>query len=765
VSGLRQGHKGYLRVQSGERNAADAVMWNAAQSSSPPESKTLPLFVDLALETIGGPPDLDEWRASAVRLTPTVAARRRRGCLSDPATFAAVRERIAEVLASPAAKTAAAISLGSGLSPTYGGLPYDFCTAAPCTSAFRAYLRERYGDVESLRRSWSVELASWDDVRPMSLRECGFPTAPRYTAWLDHAVFREKVFGEFVRGAVLECRRLAPGIPVGFFGGVPGSVYGAADIDAILGEVGWLGRGPLGVKEPLDEIITSRMRPGTRLAGKPATNVAAAGAVALGGESIQVFGDDPGLAPRGAPLRGFGRLLELSVPASQESRGDRGARRAAVALVYSPSSVKASFIEDARANDFPWERMAREDLKPLAQEDSSWQRVWCAWCRLLQDMGVPYAVITSDQVARGDLASRGYRAAVLVRALSVSGDEADALRSFVRAGGTVIADAGAGIYDGTLSVAGEGVLADLFGVKRKGTRFSEAGAKRVTVATRQLSHKDKPGTRSWFTRTGPLGIGPAETGMTLAGADAEGAFGEFPCLIVNEFGGGWAVTLNLALSGYLELREQAQAGEALRKLVQGAMRRSGVQPTIDVAIDEDVVPRPIVELRLLGDAFLATVTRPGVKGGASARCRFRLVQGGVRALYDSLSGVFLGWTDTIDVEIAPSESRAFALLPYRVVGIRAQTLGRPAEAARDGPERVEVTLLREGDADLCFHVVELEVIGPDGGEHPELGRLVEISGGRAETVIPFGEGDARGRWTLRLRDAATGTVSVARLIR
>jgi hypothetical protein len=130
-----------------------------------------------------------------------------------------------------------------------------------------------------------------------------------------------------------------------------------------------------------------------------------------------------------------------------------------------------------------------------------------------------------------------------------------------------------------------------------------------------------------------------------------------------------------------------------------------------------------------------------------------------------VAGVFMGWTDRLEFELAPGDSRVATFLPYRLRSILVETLGPPPDAARPGPELIEVTLKKTGDGPFEVHVLELDVEGPGGRKLAALRRLIEVSGGRAGIVIPFAQSDPKGLWTVRLREAATGLAAVRRFVR
>jgi len=771
---------GYVRIgvppAGGELDAsfpAEAVSWRPRERDAAPDAYGRELAIDLGLETLGGPPGFDAWRAEAGTGSPIRAARVRVPCLSDGAHRAAVTKRIRDALSSPAARTAGVVSLGDGLSPTYRGVPFDFCASMHCAAAFREFLRERYGTLDELGEAWGRTFGGWNEVTPPSLEESGFPTSTDYAMWLDHLAFRDHVFSSWLAAAVAEVRALAPRAAVGYWGASPGTVYGAAEAAAANAAVDWRGRFATGASPYLNELTTHRMAGSLRLGSPGGASGAGAFRSAVGGDLVQRFESGEGDAARACDVlaRGLGRLLQLAGPLPPPAVAKGARLRAEVALVHSRASVAASFLVDARASNLPWQRTRAGTTRELDEEDSSWRRVWRAWCRLLRDCGVPYRVMSARDVARGELASKGYRVAVLVRALSLADDEVAELERFARKGGVVVADAGAGLYDGRLKLRRPDALSGLFGVAHADVRFSEAGARREKIATSRFRPGRATPGRDWFPRVTTLGVGPAERGIRPRGARAEGSFGDVPCLLVNPCGGGWGVTLNLALSGYLDVRPLAGGGREVRRLVEGMLHRARVRPAVKMRLEDDVPFRPAIELRALESGTLAIARRDDRGQGdkrpdvGAARARFLVDDGGDGALYDPLRGEYLGRTGEIDVELAGGATRVYAFLPYRLVSMNATPVGVPEDATRDGPERVEITLRREGNEPWCTHVVELTVTGPDGRARADLGRLVEIAGGRAEVVIPFGEGDAQGLWKIRLRDAATGVVAVARLTR
>ncbi|MHC5055131.1 MAG: beta-galactosidase [Planctomycetota bacterium] len=783
---LPAARSGLLRVLVPEAGAeapagfpADAVLWNVAARPEPPDTLGRELVIDLALGDLGGGPPPEVWGRQAVAGgTPSRETRVRVPCLNDPAFRREVREHVRKHLASPGAKSAAAISLGAGLSATCRGAPYDFCTSEHCEGAFRAFLREKYGTPAALARAWDEPVASWDDATALSLEELSFPHATRYAAWNDHLAFRDATFAAFVDFASAQVRTAAPVVPVGFLGlGLP-AAYGGADFELLGRAVDWRGSA---WRSGARRLAGSFSAPGGALAfASSVSTVDAPRAVsgALAGERLVFLrpGEREASLAFWGGSRGLGRLIEMSAPPPPRPRGSELADAATprVALVWSQASVRASFIVDSQALGLPWNPGPRAPADTLVPpgvfqggREGSWALAWEAWCSLLADLGVTFACVSEADVARGDLVAKGFRAAVLVRHMSVSSEAALALERFARSGGVVIADAGAGLFDGRLTRAGPGVLARLFGVEHGAAKFSEVGPKRAAIADRALRYIERPEGPSWFPHAGQLGVGPAQSGLRLTTARAEGKFGDIPCLAVSPFGGGWGVTLNLAVTPYPRLRLAPGGGGALRSLVRGGLARAGVAPAVDVRCPEGTAPPPSAEVRDAAGARLVVVRRDASRRRAAEEVttHLNLSMDALPAAHDPSTGVSLGWTRHVEVYLAPGEARVISFLRYRLRAILVEPLGHPADAARTGPEAFEVALRREGGGVWAPHVLDIRVEGPDGRAREELGRVLDVAGGRAGFVVPFASSDRPGLWTLRLRDAATGVSAVRRFVR
>ena len=61
-----------------------------------------------------------------------------------------------------------------------------------------------------------------------------------------------------------------------------------------------------------------------------------------------------------------------------------------------------------------------------------------------------------------------------------------------------------------------------------------------------------------------------------------------------------------------------------------------------------------------------------------------------------------------------------------------------------------------GGARNDMHLLRVNVIAPDGREVTALRRLVKIYGGQGEVRLPVAFNDPVGKWTVQVKDTATG---------
>jgi len=90
---------------------------------------------------------------------------------------------------------------------------------------------------------------------------------------------------------------------------------------------------------------------------------------------------------------------------------------------------------------------------------------YVAWQNVIHDLNMQYNFVTERTLASGEFEAGGYKVLILPQAWAMDPKAAAAVRKFVEAGGTVIADTRPALYDGHCRQVERGALDDLFGVQ------------------------------------------------------------------------------------------------------------------------------------------------------------------------------------------------------------------------------------------------------------------------------------------------------------
>jgi hypothetical protein len=227
-----------------------------------------------------------------------------------------------------------------------------------------------------------------------------------------------------------------------------------------------------------------------------------------------------------------------------------------IAIHYSQASLRAHWMFDSREDRDTWPRRF-----------SSYEAVWSriarvrdGFMRVVEDLGLQYNFVSYEQVETDELINGGYKVLLLPESVAMSPLEAQKIREFVEAGGTVIADNMTGTMDEHCRRLAHGQLDDLFGIVR--------------------------GAAGWSSK--PLGGTYAEdmygfeADIQPVSGDAQQTDSGVPVVIRNQVGSGRAVYLNLAMHDYGKFRLAPPRGEGFRTLFSQLLKEAGVEPSIRV---------------------------------------------------------------------------------------------------------------------------------------------------------------------------------------
>jgi Beta-galactosidase trimerisation domain len=638
--------------------------------------------------------------------------------------------------------------------------PVDFDFGPDSLANFRRWLRQRYGSLDALNRSWQSTHTSWDAVMPETTQEAR--RSGVYPRWADHRTYMEVSFAhayQVVRDAVVE------GDPQGriaLSGTQVTTAYNGCDwwrldrvIDDFLSYSGgnqwdfhrsfakpgarigfWTGYGRSG-RPVQHEIWTAA------LSGVLFPNLFWSYSVVNPDFTFAKSGRDMGATFQALRFEGLGRLL---MEAERVTDG--------IGIHYSLPSVHAAAILGYHES-----RNVDEDDAPgfPANRDG--------WAKGLTDLGLSYDFVAAPDLEVQGLDPKALKAFVLPLSFAVSPAEVANLEKYVRAGGTLIADGAAGVMDDHAAWQSAGLLSSLFGIttppssKRVyGTRVK--GPVRLTAA----------GRASGLDESALAGLEALEADLKPEGATPLVRVGEAPALFVRRLGAGTAIYLNTLLDDYPKARSKGYAGSAQRAVLAAVLAKAGVTPAVEVkepggaplgqtriaryrfgGSDVIAILQEDVDVATLYGHDGVTIYDDSKLGRVAKRAvSVRLPRAG--QVTNVRTGEDLGRTDSVAVEIQPGEALVLSVGEERP-GL---TLRAPAAAARGARLSLELNLTKPG-----AHLVRCHVVDPRGRFLPEYAANVAVDGARGSFVIPTALNDSAGRYRVTATDVVSGAMAEA----
>ncbi len=642
----------------------------------------------------------------------------RQYCLDDPA----YRELIAGELKSLTAPWVPFSPMSYYVfeepSLTCYGDAVDICFSPHTMKALRAWLKEVYGSLDRLNRQWGTSFSDWDSVVPDDA-----PAAQargNYSSWADHRTYMEKTYADTFAFVLNELRKSDPeGILLNSGTQISGSHNGCdySRIDRYTRHLNAYDGG-----NQLD--FHRCFSPDLKISG-------GAGYGVLGKDVFYSFYDnlfkgsnggayifwqystlDPDLtmSQSGKDMEagfrelrgeGIGRLVGSATP---DNHG--------IALHYSYPSIHGTWIADGK--------MKEEVSYNTSPSFDRFNENRDGWVKALKDSGLQFDFISYGDVEQGGLIARGYKTLVLPMSVALSDKEVEAVREFVRRGGTLIADALTGIMDEHCAFRDRRALTDVFG-------FEAAKGRSENVVA---------------------GKGRELIRLTAARAMAseEGA----PVLLANRFGDGRAYYLNYFLNTYPEDRREGRTGEALKNL-KGILVDAGIYPKVRMlGMDSTPVGGCAGYLFNNGSTRLIGLIPDKSRSGPQ---KIRLSFDGKAAIYDVREKQYLGTATDFETDIEPAAPRLFALVEGRIAGIDA----RGPSQVKPGDE-VKIDFSVQGPGALRS-VATITVTGPDGKSIPWYGGNEDIVSGTGRVRFRTALNDPVGIWKVTLRDALSGVHS------
>ena len=688
-------------------------------------------------------------------------------CLTDPAYNDPLRTKLVDV--TKALKGYAPLSYSLGDDQSYLRSGQEGCWSPTCKQAFSEWAREKYGSLDEVNAAWSTGYSDFAEVEPIrratALADVDTDLGP-VCHWLDHQVFIDSMLANWHRDMADAIEQEDPNAVAWYDCTIEGWMRPGSAFD--FWKLGSLSRFCVQYPNPIvHDILRETASPeayhGTWYGGYGIYNIYPyydadtqpwwclfrginLHGLYYGGTGPSYFderllGADLGLMP----------MYERLMVTIDELRGGIAklvfnAERLddAVTITFSRPSNHLTML---LPQDLPWAPEWQGQF--TGSPNFVYMQHWEAMSALLSDLGLSYRVARCSDLADPPLDTSACRLLVLPLNLRVSEQEAEAIRTFVEEGGVVLADAFPGWFDERARLA-NGALADVFGVSAQG-RIPGAEARERTAATTSGDFLGKLTVASPLTLNGAVPHALADDGT--------------PLLLVNQFGKGHAVLLNVLSRDYQiwrTLGTETAFREAVADLLEEVTApKATVRCEVKVRGDDTLHRLAGCETHRyrLGDATYVGLVRTAKMRPddmlylADNRPKPVWIQFSEPAhVYDVRRGVYRGFVERFDDVMYPGRTEFFALLPYEVRGVDVECSPIP------GGTRVKAKVCIDADRKLTTHVFRVEVFNPKGNERRELARNVLAERGKIEQDLFVGYGASPGQWRVRVKDVATGTV-------
>ncbi|MFA7172347.1 MAG: beta-galactosidase [Kiritimatiellia bacterium] len=230
-------------------------------------------------------------------------------------------------------------------------------------------------------------------------------------------------------------------------------------------------------------------------------------------------------------------------------------------------------------------------------------------------------------------------------------------------------------------------------------------------------------------------------------------FGKFGTELKTQgFGKGKGVYLDKFLADYRALRPSGKEG-LLRDAIEKILKEFGIEPKLNIALSSGEKLGAVESVFFSNGSvkYLCLLRDYLVEGPTTQNVTVRLLA--KYHIYDTRAGIYLGNMEEAKITLDQGGAKVLALLPYKVTGLDVVLDRRECRPGETLGWQVKV----RGSAELfSTHVVRAEWVNPGGKIVPYYAENVLAPQGRYKGKKTLAQNESAGRWTLRLRDVATG---------
>jgi hypothetical protein len=544
--------------------------------------------------------------------------------------------------------------------------PMDYCYDPHTLAAFRQWLQQQYGSLASLNQEWRTSFSSWDQVVPLTTYEIkdreradlASGTPENYAPWSDFRSFMDLTFAQTLDRLRNVIREADPVTPVGIEGTQMPSAWGGYDLWRLSQAIDWVEAYDIANSR---EVFRSFLPAGTPIlstvfgADMPRIQRRLWWLLLHGDRGAIVWDDDSSRSiektAQGMPLTDRGRGLQqifADIKATAPKLIPLQRLNDPIAIHYSQASIEAHWMFDSREDRDTWPRR----FSSYEATHSRLARVRDSFVRVVEDLGLQYKFVSSEQIENNELIDGGYRVLLLPQSVAMSAKECRRIEAFVRGGGLLIADNMTATMDEHLRRLQAGQLDDLFGIQRSSVGWSGQPAGEALPPTTE----------------GAAQLRAYEPGIKVTAGRARYVTSSgTPAVIESRPGYGRTVYLNIGMHDYGRLRLTPPQGAEYTRLFGKLLEESGFKASVKVQ-DTNGQPVPCTEVWRYTDGaanYVAVMRNPEFSvsslqsvgypdnSALEQTARVRIVLPGSRHVTNVRTGSDLGVASQVDEDLDP----------------------------------------------------------------------------------------------------------------
>ena len=641
----------------------------------------------------------------------------RNPCLNDPQYIKSVKDRIKKMVSAMKPYEPLFYCFGDENSLTLWSQKFDFCFSKHTLEQLREWLKKKYGSINRLNDIYGTTYKSFSEVTPLNSEQA--QKNKEYSSWLDHRCFMEKTMAGFYAMAKAEVSKYDAGCPVGLSGTQNSTTYNGCNWSLLMNVFKDQNMAPYkGIQEELMRSFSSsdfRALPpagGYDNTGGKVYYWIWRNAFVYKGAGVTFFIDDIALNPDFT----LSRQLEDMTNATEDLRNGIGkilikSQRLydGIGLLYSSQSLK---------------------IASITNQITIYNNSVKGWNDLLNAGGYQYRFVAAEQL--GKLKESGIKVLILPFNLVISAKEIKQLNEFVENGGTVIADAATGLFDGYGRKATGNNIQSLFGIRRESGSPSIGNFNMNAFSMPVTLYNDSI---------------RAQKAQALATVTAKPAF------FLNKHGKGKTIYLNFLMDKYPNLKISPAENNKYLSLLNTVLKICGTKRNL--ASVTQTAEAPAQQYRTfnfkLGKTKYIALLRH-----REAKCRDNKLKVSLYKqyhVYDMRNRKYLGAKKEFYLSLPAGEAAIFALEPGKIENILI-TIDKHSVA-----KSCEINYfvdMKAGQNTVSDRVVRIEVYSPAGCLMNHYSKNIFSKTGKIAGAFKTALNDVAGEWKIKAIDVASG---------